>query len=222
MYPLMQPQQLGNDGLVLQYLMDEGTGRKVCDTSGKGNTGTLINGPTWGVGAKGKGFGLKFDGVDDYVDCGNDSSLDVLKTIYVGCWFQIFSVISNYPFIIEKEASNTAWQIQVQQTAGAYLGNLFLRFYDGSATQTINASGLLPSKWYYAEFIHDGVTGSFCIDGVLIGSVIAPFNPAVGGKLKIGGEGSAWMLNGQVGEVRIYNRALPTQERQRLYEQVRL
>ncbi|MDP3723212.1 MAG: LamG-like jellyroll fold domain-containing protein [Candidatus Omnitrophota bacterium] len=44
----------------------EGSGATTVDLSGKGNTGTLTNGPTWTTGKLGNG--LSFDGVDDYVD----------------------------------------------------------------------------------------------------------------------------------------------------------
>jgi hypothetical protein len=42
------------------------------DLSGSGNTGTLINGPTFNSDFYGS---ISFDGVDDYVDCGNNSNL---------------------------------------------------------------------------------------------------------------------------------------------------
>ncbi len=38
---------LDNTQLVAYYRMEEGTGTTTADESGKGNTGTLVNTPTW-------------------------------------------------------------------------------------------------------------------------------------------------------------------------------
>ena len=61
------------DGLVAYWPLDEGGGTTTADASGNGNDGTL-NLPGWDSGKF--GGALNFDGVDDYVDCGNPSILD--------------------------------------------------------------------------------------------------------------------------------------------------
>ncbi|RLI91232.1 MAG: hypothetical protein DRO95_04750, partial [Candidatus Altiarchaeales archaeon] len=53
------------------------------DISKYGNDGTIY-GATWTDGKFGKA--LSFDGVDDYVDCGNDSSLDITDAITIEAW----------------------------------------------------------------------------------------------------------------------------------------
>ena len=65
---------------VLDLLFNEGHGNIVHDLSGWGNHGTLHGfdfPPTrtsgWGLGVD--GVALNFDGVDDYIDCGNGPSL---------------------------------------------------------------------------------------------------------------------------------------------------
>jgi hypothetical protein len=70
-----------SQGLVGYWPFNEGTGSRACDISGHGNHGMLKNmspnaqNSGWG----GSKFGgeLNFDGSDDYVDCGNDKSLDL-------------------------------------------------------------------------------------------------------------------------------------------------
>ena len=71
-----------NDGAVLDLLMNEGHGDRVNDLSGYGNHGTLHGfdfPPTktsgWNPGAD--GIALQFDGVDDYITCGNNPILDL-------------------------------------------------------------------------------------------------------------------------------------------------
>ena len=57
-----------DSGLVAYYTFDEGSGTTADDSSGSGNNGTLVNGPTWNTADKKVGIGaLSFDGVNDYV-----------------------------------------------------------------------------------------------------------------------------------------------------------
>ena len=83
--PMLTVRARGNDGLVAHYTFDEGKGDKLLDHSGKGNHGKII-GPQWQ--RLKEGYALKFDGKDDYVDCGNDKSLDVAKEGTVEIWFR--------------------------------------------------------------------------------------------------------------------------------------
>jgi hypothetical protein len=48
------------------WKFDEGSGTTALDSSGNGNTGTLMNGPQWIDGKIGKA--LQFHGIDDYVE----------------------------------------------------------------------------------------------------------------------------------------------------------
>ncbi len=57
---------------------NEGSGTATNDSSGNANTGTLTNGPTWGVGKNDKS--VVFDGSDDYIDAGSGTSLDDLPS----------------------------------------------------------------------------------------------------------------------------------------------
>ncbi len=62
--------------LVGYWSFDEGSGTIAYDRSGKGNNGTLFNGPTWQTGSNCiKGGCLSFDGVDDYVEVLDSMSL---------------------------------------------------------------------------------------------------------------------------------------------------
>ncbi|MHC4500734.1 MAG: LamG-like jellyroll fold domain-containing protein, partial [Planctomycetota bacterium] len=61
-------------GPVAHWQLDEGAGTIAADSSGNGLDGTLMGDPQWVAGII--GGALEFDGVDDYVDCGNPSILD--------------------------------------------------------------------------------------------------------------------------------------------------
>lgn len=62
------------DGCVLYLPGEPGSGATITDVSGQENDGT-ITGATWVRTAQGL-QGLDFDGIDDLVNCGSDSSID--------------------------------------------------------------------------------------------------------------------------------------------------
>jgi len=72
-------------GLVAHWKLDESEGVIAHDNAGD-NDGILYGGPTWQPSGGVIDGALKFDGVDDYVDCGNDSSLDITDEITIAAW----------------------------------------------------------------------------------------------------------------------------------------
>lgn len=72
-------------GLLGYWPMDEGTGINTTDKSELGNEGTLFGDPSW---VEGKFEGaLLFDGVDDYVDCGNAPILELgMSDFSINAW----------------------------------------------------------------------------------------------------------------------------------------
>ena len=70
-------------GLVAHWTFDEGEGTTLHDISGLDNHGT-IHDPQWVP--CGKGHALRFDGADDYVDCGNSRSLDLRQAVTLSAW----------------------------------------------------------------------------------------------------------------------------------------
>ena len=74
-----------DQGLVAHWDFDEGSGNVLHDKSGNGNDGRA-HGAAWVK--SGKGTALRFDGVDDYVDCGGGPSLDITGPITIQAWIQ--------------------------------------------------------------------------------------------------------------------------------------
>jgi hypothetical protein len=84
------PTPWANDFMFTNYLrgywqFDDGTGNTASDSSGYNNHGTIIN-ATWTTGKFGDA--LNFDGIDDYVDCGNDTSFDITLENTVSAWIK--------------------------------------------------------------------------------------------------------------------------------------
>jgi hypothetical protein len=78
-------------GHVGYWLLNEGGGDKVYDLSGYNNHGTLNNMAFPSTVTSGwnpclDGIGLNFDGINDYINCGNDHSLDITDAITIEAW----------------------------------------------------------------------------------------------------------------------------------------
>ncbi len=84
----------------------KGSGTTWKDLSGNNNTGTLTNGPSF----SGTNSGcIVFDGTDDYVNCGNDSSLNPSNGISVSVWVKFTSTINNTrQMMVEKHTTNAS------------------------------------------------------------------------------------------------------------------
>ncbi len=69
---------------VVTFHLDEGTGSTIHDSGHNEATGALQNGTGWTTGKYGNA--LSFDGIDDYADCGNDTSLLCPDEITIEAW----------------------------------------------------------------------------------------------------------------------------------------
>ena len=90
--------------------MDEGSGPTTSDESIYGNDGTIY-GATWVDGIK--GYALSFDGTDDYIDCGNDTSLQITGNLTVEAMVKL-NLGSNMA-IVGKDGSSgdRGWYLSV-------------------------------------------------------------------------------------------------------------
>ena len=76
---------LPDPGLVLHIPMNEGAGTTAYDASRYGNDGAL-------TGCKWVEHGLEFNGTSDYVDCGNNASLQFnVNDFSIGIWLKTYS-----------------------------------------------------------------------------------------------------------------------------------
>ncbi|MHC4604128.1 MAG: LamG-like jellyroll fold domain-containing protein, partial [Planctomycetota bacterium] len=68
------------EGLVARWKLDGNA-----DDVVGGNHGTVYGNPVWTIGQL--DGALYFDGIGDYVDCGNDSSLNLTNNFSISAWF---------------------------------------------------------------------------------------------------------------------------------------
>ena len=75
-----------------------GSGTSWKDLSGNNNNGTLTNGPTFN---SVNGGSIVFDGTDDYVNCGNSSSVQITQGT-ICAWAKTTNTVANYFGILIK------------------------------------------------------------------------------------------------------------------------
>ena len=132
------------EGLVGHWKMDEdswnGTVDEVIDASGydnHGNQGLEHYPPSYRIytGATSIGAGKydragEFDGIEDYVDCGNDASLNITDAITIEAWVKQIGIPSGIPITNCTELQNMKYDMN----ADYYLANDI----DASATSGWN------------------------------------------------------------------------------------
>lgn len=218
-----------SDGLVLAVDAANtksypGTGITWTDLSGNGNNGTLTNGPTFNSGS---GGAVAFDGVNDYVDCGNPSILNFGDGSSDNP-FSIFSWINmttanDFVVMSKWTAGSGQWAIRfyLNKFRAYFLDNTNPGWYIGRMCNSLTASDY-QNQWINFGFTYNGNSTSagikLYLNGVQIddanyqgGSYVAM--EATSQPAQIGAQGSYIDSSyGYISNINIYNRALSAQE----------
>jgi hypothetical protein len=128
-------------GLMGHWDFDAGNGLVLRDLSGHGNHGKL-HGPKWVANVG--GHALRFDGEDDYVDCGNDASLDIRGPMTLSAWVCPLSASAREPGIV-----------------GKYFASYALTYYRGGCWWYISSGGNNASAPLSKTGVWSHVTGTF-------------------------------------------------------------
>ncbi len=201
------------------------SGTTAYDRSGSGNNGTLTNGPTKVPGKLGQA--LSFDNVDDKVNAGTPSSLNITNTITVSAWIYPKSYGGGSKGrIMDKWGGSLGYWFAVDNSTatngllfGANVGNT------GDGCYTSNVITL--NQWQYVvATVDSNKLCSLYVNGALVGtpSTITNFPLSnAGTSMGIGGKvaDNTRSFDGKIDEVRIYNRALGASEIAALYNQGR-
>jgi parallel beta-helix repeat protein len=201
--------------------LDEGSSNTATDSSNNNNDGTLMpSGPIWTTGQV-EGA-LSFDGVDDYVDCGNNPSLNfgLGVSFTYEAWIYAKSTTGKWRGIIYHDERGAS-QGHLGISSGGYLAG---GSGDGSSWQTHVTSYNVPSNvWVHVVMSLDRNTDTltFYTNGAEIGSYSHPYIPSAPTRSLVIGLGAqtygSEYFNGFIDEVAIYNRALTADEIQEHY-----
>jgi hypothetical protein len=202
-------------GLVAYWKFDEGSGTTVSDSSGNGNTGTLVNGPLWTAGRVGNG--LYFDGIDDNITVPDSNSLDLSSSFTLSAWVNPASTFTDFRSILAK---NYKYYLYASSTGfcgdGSPLGGL----YDGMDITVCQPSPLPANIWTHLTVTYNGSTLTLYRNGVAVATstVSGTLSPSTG-ILQVAASQYGEYFQGFIDEVRIYNRALSNTEIQTIYQQ---
>ena len=197
----------------------------VRDYSTFGNNGTLGTGnsskaPTWNSSGK-VGGAYDFDGVDDYIDAGNDSSLDIEIVGTVAAWIRADSLKDAG---VVTRASGSSWDDGRLTLLIRSNGNVGFSINNGSAglsSSLLNsgASTITNNTWYHIVGTFNGSTASLYVDSVSKDSKDYAFIPEMSGyDLLIGWWNGLGYFNGTIDEVQIYNHSLSAEQISALYQ----
>jgi len=160
-------------------------------------------------------YSLDFDGTDDYVNCGNDSSLQISGDITCSCWLKTSSADSPMS-LIDKLGSNTGMFI--------FLSSGKPRIWIGTGSAIVNyeniGSDLRDGAWHHLVVVNDEDVATYVyIDGTAYNNGTATdmaVNTA--NNFNIGSYSTtSWIFEGKIDEVAIWNSALTASEITAIY-----
>jgi len=181
-----------------------GSGTTWNDLSGANNTGTLTNGPTFSAA---NGGSISFDGVNDYIDVGNPTSLQLSSAITIHSWVKgtSFSTLGN---IVSKN-SNNGYRFRVNLNGS-------ITWFDRGATNLIGTSAgvITTTTWYNIVTIGDSSGLKIYVNGTLNTSGGSAYSPTTStGNFLIGANTEFnEYYNGNIATIIVFNRALTAAE----------
>ena len=151
-------------GPIINLHLDEGAGTTASDASGNGNTGALLNGPTWTTGTS--AGALNFDGVNDTLYIANTASLNTVTTgVTVAAWVYRPANQSGGVSVVSREVGNTYYEhYYLGFENGKY--RWFVNTSSGYSDTTIGSQAPV-GQWLHLVGTYDGATVKLYVNGVL-------------------------------------------------------
>ncbi len=202
------------DGLV--FHIDAGNTRSY---SGSGLTASGLVGGIGGTLVNGVGFSsvnngsFVFDGTNDYINLGNNisnsySSLTIESTFKVGITNKKQAILSTYN-------SGLGWGLEILDNSSSNTFNFFGFVSAGIATGVQSNTSAVLNQIYHIAAVYSGSSSlSIYINGAYnssIGTTFLNFTKNTNTNLQIGDDpdtGQSVYFQGNIGQVKLYNRAL--------------
>jgi hypothetical protein len=209
--------------LELWYRFEETTGMTTTDQSSRSNTGTLRNFDLKTHRVDGIiGNALRFDGVDSYIDCGDNSTITAIceSDFAVSIWFKFPSTLATGTYnLINNGTSGNGWYYININTS-----NTLTAYFSSGATVTITGSTTVnDGAWHNVIFTHDSsnTTVYLYLDGSSEGNdtTTSPFSSKSDENVYIGATGgSSNYFTGVIDDVRIYDTYLSSTQVTYMYD----
>lgn len=197
------------EGLVGYWNFDDRRGSIAQDNSGLLNNGAVY-GAVWSTGKYGSA--LSFDGENDYVEIPHSTSLNLTNIGTIEAWVKIPSVEAvGQGIIVQKQGgwNRRGWLLS---TVTQY--HIRFQWQAGDDVMLDSQTYLTPDVWHHVVGVMDGSTMKIFIDGEQDPNTLANTESAdTTAAVRIGyADVGELPFKGEIDEVRIYNRALTTDE----------
>jgi len=161
-------------GPVAHWKMDEGSGQTVFDSTENNNDGTIpgsaemATSTVYGWVSGKYGSALSFDGVDDYIDCGNNSSLQFgTGDFTIGYWGKRISAVGTTEWAITRSpypGDTDGWRFGLNTS-----NQLYFRDLEGGV-DILSSGTITQNQWEHIVAIRSGTIVTLYLNGVADGT----------------------------------------------------
>ena len=194
------------NGLIVYYNFDTDPGSTVVDASGHGNNGTVY-GAVW-TNAGRVGGALYFDGANDYVAttvCPVTGSRPRTSAV----WVYYLPCLDKHILNWGSGATSSMWGLWVDPSCKPVAW--------GWGDDLPSSMFLGYAAWYHIAATYDGTNRVLYVNGAVQNRGISSLNTGTANNLQLGRGLSGGYWYGRIDEVRIYDRALTTEEIRDMY-----
>lgn len=193
------------NGIVAYWKLDDATGTSAVDATGNGNTGTLVNSPTWGPGK-----------INDGVLCSSASSQYIQSPtlslsggsgLSISCWLNPSSLSSNIRSI---------WRADTITNFGLYDKNNVLNYYYNGSSFQLATFGV-SLGWHFIVFTIDSSGNTYIYaDGSQVLNM-AFAKTIVNSSFRFLSDAFSQNMDGTIDEIGVWSRPLSSPEASILY-----
>ena len=156
---------------------------------------------------------IDLDGSDEYIDCGDGTSLDTTSAMTLSVWFKRDGTSTDFLASRDDTSSNRNWAMYI------YNNKLNFDFTIGGSGKSVGegTTTLSADTWFHAVFTHDGSNQAIYINsGVENTSSHSGSIDNDDVSLYLGRRASAY-INGKIGQTALWNRGLSSTEVSAIY-----
>ena len=177
------------------------------DSSGKGNTLTLVNSPTYNSGGY-SGYALNLTTASSQYAKTAGTIVDVSKAFSVSAWVYWTGTSANYYTILSQDGSTASSFFLQKRASGSFA------FVGEGTTEAIAAWSTTPttSTWYHLVGVYTGSALQLYVNGVLVATTaFSSMNASTGSFIVGAGKYSGNRVDyfsGRIDEVKVFGTAL--------------
>lgn len=164
---------------------------------------------------------FSFDGTNDYFDNNTFNTMLGGSSYTLSAWIYVQGSLSGSGayVIMSTIQSGSGLQLDIIKSNG----NLRLYHSGGTAVNQQSSSSISTNTWYHVICVRDRVLGkvNFFIDGIASGSssITGANGSSNGTGFEIGRYNNGYYFNGDIAQVKVFNKAMTTAEAEALFNQ---